>query len=453
MKFESKIFKDYDIRGHFPEEINPQTFKIIAQELFLFFKPKIVAIGRDMRPSGEELSLAMMDGFLRMGADVVDLGLITTDMIYFAGGKYNYDLNIVITGSHAEKENGFKICKKGAIAISGETGLYQVRDRLLKRKKFPTIKTSGEITNQDILDDWLKHSLTFIELKKIKPFKIVIDTGNGMGGLVIPRIIKAMPGKFICLYPEIDGTFPNHFPNPLIEKNLSDIKKKIKEVKAEFGIAFDADGDRAFFIDEKGKTVSGSALTAIIAKSILKRYPKETILYNAICSQAVPEIIKEHGGKPVRVRVGHSPIKQKMRELNAIFAGEHSGHFYFRDNYYADSGLIAVLEAIELFSEDGRKLSQIVADVEKYAASGEINFKVPDREKIIKQIEEKYKNKAKIDKLDGITVEFKDYWFNIRPSHTELLIRLNLEANNQKLMKKKLKNVINEIENLGGNKT
>ena len=452
MKFNSEIFKAYDVRGNYPQDINAKVFKAIAQELALFFKPKTVAIGRDMRPSGEELSLAMIDGFVTMGVNVIDLGLITSDMIYFAAGKYKYDLNIVITGSHAKGKNGFKICKKGAIAVSGDTGLYKIRDKLQKRKDFPKVKITGEVTNQDILYAWIKFALSFIDVKKIKPFKVVVDTGNGMGGLVMPGIIKALPGNYLNLYPEIDGTFPHHFPNPLIEENLQDIKKKIKEIKADFGIAFDADGDRAFFIDEKGQTVSGGALTTIIAKSILKRHPKETILYNAICSKAVPEIIKEHGGKPIRVRVGHSPIKQKMRQLNAVFAGEHSGHFYFRDNYYADSGLIAVLEAIELFSEDNRKLSKIAAEVEKYSASGEINFKVPSREKILKQIEKRYEKKGKIDKLDGITVEFKDYWFNVRPSNTEPLIRLNLEADNQEIMNQKLKNVIKEIKELGGEK-
>jgi phosphomannomutase len=449
MKFKEEIFKAYDVRGRFPKEINPPLFNAIAQELALFFQPQTAAIGRDMRPSSKKLTQAMIEGLVDQGVNVIDLGLITSDMIYFAAGKYKWDLNIIVTGSHAEGENGFKVCQKGALAISGESGLDQIRDKLKKRKNFPSAKTTGQISQENILQPWLKFALSFIDLKKIEPFKGVIDTGNGMASLVVPGIIKSLPGKYLNLFPEIDGTFPHHFPNPLIEKNLYDLKKKIKATKADFGLAFDADGDRAFFLDEQGQTVSGSALTALIAKAILLKHPGETILYNVICSLAVPEIIKENKGKPVRVRVGHSPIKQKMRQLNAIFAGEHSGHFYFRENYYADSGLIAVLKAIELFSQDQRKLSAIVKEVDRYADSGEINFQVTSRKKIIQAIKEKYEE-GKQDTLDGITITYSDYWFNLRPSNTEPLIRLNLEAKNEKIMKNKLKDVIKVIEALGG---
>lgn len=453
MEFQAEIFKSYDVRGKYPQEINSEILQAIGQELAIKYQPRTVAIGRDLRKSSSELSLAIAEGFLLQGVDVIDLGLITADMIYFCAGKYQYDLNIIITGSHVEGENGFKICQKGAVAISGETGLYEIRDNLFKRDKFPIKEKRGDISNQDILDDWLKHAFSFIEINKIKPFRVVIDTGNGMAGLVSPKMVELLAGDYLDLYPDLDPDFPHHFPNPLIEKNLEDLKKKIKETESDFGVAFDVDGDRAFFVDEKAQMVSGSSLTAIIARSILRKHPGETILYNTICSKAVPEIIKENGGKPVRVLVGHSPIKQKMRELNAIFAGEHSGHFYFRENYYADSGLIAVLEAIELISEDSRPLSEIVAEVERYSSSGEINFKVKDREEIINQIKEKYQGQAKVDEMDGITIELDDYWFNLRPSNTEPLIRLNLEANNQELMKEKLKNVIKEIEDLGGEKS
>jgi len=446
MKFSPSIFKDYDVRGHYPEEINPKTIKLIAKELVLFFKPRKVSIGRDNRKSSEALSLAAIEGLTSMGADVVDLGIITSDMIYFAAGMYNFDLNIIITGSHAEGENGFKICRKGAIAISGETGLYKVRDRLLKREKFESGKKVGKITNKNILQDWINHALGFINLSQVKPFKIVIDTGNGAAGPVIREVEKKLPGEFINLFLELDGTFPNHFPNPLIEENLKDIKRKIREEKADFGIAFDADGDRAFFLDENAKTISGTVLTAVTAKAILEKQKGETILYNAVCGRIVPETIKKYGGKPIRVRVGHSIIKNKMREHNAIFAGEHSGHFYFRDNFYADSGLIMTLITIEFISRQRGPLSKLVDEFDCYAQSGEINFKVKNREEIIDKIEAKYKKRTKTDRLDGLSVWFDDFWFNLRPSNTEPLVRLNLEADNEKILKEKLDKVIKEIE-------
>lgn len=450
MKFTTSIFKDYDVRGRYPDEVNSETFELIAKEISLLFKPKIVALGRDIRPSSKKLSQAMIKGFLNLGVNVVDLGLITTDMIYFSAGKFGFDLNIMITGSHVVNESGFKICQKGALAIGGATGLYQIRDNLLKREKFPKTEKIGKIIKKDILHDWITHALSFIEPKEVKPFKIVVDTGNGMGGLVMKPIEEKLPGNFINLFFDLDGSFPHHFPNPLIEENLLDIRRKINEKKADFGLAFDADGDRVFFLDEKGKTISGSILTAIIAKKILQGQKGETILYNAVCGRIVPETIARYKGKGIRVRVGHSLIKQDMRKYKAIFAGEHSGHFYFRDNFYADSGLIATLKVLELVSKDGRKLSEIVKDFDKYVSSGEINFKVEDRKKIIKAIEKYHLKKAEIDQLDGLSVWYQDFWFNVRPSNTELLIRLNVEADNQNTMNRVLKNVINEIEGLGG---
>lgn len=450
MDFKTSIFKDYDVRGQYPEEINKDLFESIAKEISLFFKPKQIAIGRDNRQSSEELTIAMIEGFLDQGVDVVDLGLITTDMIYFAAGKFVYDLCLMVTGSHVEGENGFKICRRGAIAIGGESGLYEIKESLLRRRSFPQSFKKGKIQKRMILDDWIEHALTFIDLGKIKPFKIVVDTGNGMGGLVMTPIEKRLPGEFINLFFELDGRFPNHFPNPLIEKNLEEIRKKINQTKVDFGIAFDADGDRAFFIDEKGETVSGSILTAIIAKSILSKDKGGTILYNAVCGWIVPETIVKFGGKAVRVRVGHSIIKEEMRKREAVFAGEHSGHYYFKNNFYADSGLIAVLQTWELISREGRRLSQIVEEFNQYPSSGEINFLAKDRTKIILELEKEYKKKTKIDLLDGLTVWFQDYWFNIRPSNTEDLIRLNLEAKSQLALNPALKDVIKEIESRGG---
>ncbi|HUV71944.1 MAG TPA: phosphomannomutase/phosphoglucomutase [Clostridia bacterium] len=450
MNIDPSIFKDYDVRGIYPKELNYDTFYQIARELALFYQPKIISIGRDIRESSKDLQKAMINGFIDQGVDVVDLRLITTDMIYFASGKYNYDLSVGITGSHVEKGNGFKICKKGALTISGEEGLYSVRDSLLKRKSFPEGSKKGKVSSKDILNEWIAHALSFINPSKIKPLKIVVDTGNGMGGLVMQPIEEKLPGEFINLFPELDGTFPNHFPNPLIFENQRFAIDKIKKIKADLGIVFDADGDRAFFIDENGKSLSGTILTATVAQNILKKNPGETILYNAVCGRIVPEVIKKNGGKAIRVRVGHSIIRGKMREENAIFAGEHSGHFYFRDNYYADSGLIMVLEVLELVSQDSRPLSEIVKEFDKYPQSGEINFKVEDKKEMMKLLEDKYKKRAdSTDWLDGVSVWFSDWWFNVRPSNTEPLLRLNVEADNQELLEEKISEVIKVLTTAG----
>ena len=446
MRFNPSIFKDYDVRGCYPDEVNTPTFTAIAQEISLYFKPKIIAIGRDIRESSKELSSAMIDGFTKMGVDVVDLGLISTDMIYFAAGRHNFDLSIVVTGSHAEGENGFKIVKKGAVAISGDTGLYLIRDRLLKRGEFSKTDRKGSLSKKDILTEWIEHALSFIDLDTIKPFKIVVDAGNGMGGLVMPPVEEKLLGEFINLFFDLDGTFPNHFPNPLVEENLADIKRKIKEVGADFGIAFDADGDRAFFLDSYGTVINGTILTAMMAKSILEKHKGETILYNAVCGRIVPETIKKYGGKGIRVRVGHTLIKADMRKYNAIFAGEHSGHFYFRDNFYADSGLIACLKVIELISKDGRLLSEVAKEFDKYPHSQEINFVVDDKQEVMKALENEYLNKAvSIDWLDGISIWFSDWWFNVRPSNTEPLLRLTLEADTQERFKDKMEEVKKSI--------
>lgn len=454
MLFDKTIFKDYDIRGEYPSSINPEIFEDIAKELSSYYHPKIVCVGRDNRTSSTSLAKAMIEGFLKSGVNVIDAGLISTDMIYFLGGKFKFDLNIVITGSHVVGQNGFKICKKNAIPISGQTGLYKIRDRLLKRKKFLNKnKKKGTLIKKDFTQEWISHALSFIDLKKIKKFKIVFDTGNGVSGPIIKKLQDKIPGKFFNLFFELDGNFPNHFPNPLNEENLKDIKKKIIKEKADFGVAFDADGDRAFFLDEKGKTISGSIITAIISKNILQKNKGAKILYNAVCGRIVPQTIEKYGGIPIRVRVGHSIIKEMMRKHKALFAGEHSGHFYFKDNYFSDSGLIAFLKVLELFSCEDREISEIIKEFDIYSSSGEINFKVDDKKKVIKKIEREFKNRSiKIDWVDGISVWFKDWWFNVRPSNTESLLRLNVEADNFEILNNNLPKIIKFIEDEGGQK-
>jgi phosphomannomutase len=446
------IFHDYDVRARIPDELDKEGAIRLGQVLVELFKPKTVAIGHDMRISADDIAGGIATGVISQGADVVDLGLMSTDMAYFASGKYGYDLSLSVSASHNPAEyNGFKIVKKGAIAISGRSGIYDIRDKAISSDIIQPASIKGTITKRDILDDFIKHCLTFIDTKNIKPFRIVIDAGNGIAGLLIPALQKFLPLQITPLFFELDGRFPNHVPNPLIPENNRFLETKIKETKADFGITFDGDGDRMYFLDENSRFVTGTITTALIAEAVLKKNPNSTILYNAVTGRIVPEIIQKLGGKPVRVRVGHTLIKEDMRTFNAIFAGEHSGHYYFKDNYSADSGIIAMLLALEAVSNKNKKLSDIVAEFDKYPSIPETNFEVKDQQAVMKQIEKNYSSKAqKIDWLDGVTIWFEDYWANIRPSNTQPLLRLNIEADNMELLESKKKEYVDLIISLGG---
>lgn len=441
-----KIFKAYDIRGIVPSELNEEIAYEIGKALVQFMKPKEVCVGMDMRISSKSLSEGLKQGITESGADVIDIGLVSTDGLYFAVGKFKFDAGVMITASHNPPEyNGMKLCKRDAVPLSGEAGLKEIKE-IIKSKsriKFGTeVKSrNGKVIKKDISKDYTEHVLSFIDLKKIVPFKIVIDAGNGMAGKIIPEIFNHLPCKVIPMYFELDGTFPNHIPNPIEEKNVALLQKKILEEKAEIGAAFDGDADRLFLVDENAKPIGGDILTALVAKNLLLKEPGATILYNAICSRCVLETIEEGGGRPIRTKVGHALIKPLMKQHNAVFGGEHSGHFYFRDNWFADSGLIALLVVLELLSEEKRKISEIVADIDHYYRSGEINSKVSDIPKTLERIKEKYKD-GNIDTLDGVTVDYDSFWFNVRPSNTEPLIRLNLEACDFELMRKKTEEVL-----------
>lgn len=445
------IFKDYDIRGIYPKQINKDVAYRLGQGLVEFFKTSKVAVGRDMRLSSPQLFKALTSGVTSRGADVVDLGLISTDMHWFASGKFNFPLNVMISASHNPPEyNGFKFATAGAQAVSGESGIFALRDLLVDQSWQPKPSTKpGRKETQDIMRDWINHALSFVDLGKLKPLRVVVDAGNGMAGKIIPKVQDRLPLKITPLFFELDGSFPNHLANPLEEENLATLKETIKREKADLGMAFDGDADRVVVVDEKGRTLSGTILTAMIAKNLLQKSAGATILYNAIVGRVVPETIEKYGGKPLRYRVGHSPIKQKMREANVLFGGEHSYHFFFRDNYYADSGLIAALILLELISLDGRPLSEIVREFDKYPGSGEINFKASNAKRIIEGIKKDFPD-AKKDELDGITVRYKDWWFNVRASHTEPLVRLNIEADTKDLLAEKTEEVTRFIENLGG---
>jgi phosphomannomutase len=373
----------------------------------------------------------LIDGLRDQGADVVDLGLVSTDALYFAVGKYGFPAGVMITASHNPAAyNGFKICREEAIALSFEQGISQIRD-LTVANQFadPANGRRGDLTQRDILDAYADHVLSLIDVTKIKPLKIAIDAGNGMAGATAPRVFARLPIEIVPLFMELDGTFPNHEANPLEPENIVDLQRAVVKHHCDFGVAFDGDADRMFLIDEHGAFVGGDMTTLMVAVSMLQKHPGSTICYNLICSRSVPETVARMGGKPIRTRVGHSLIKAEMRSNDAIFGGEHSGHFYFRDNWYADSGMIAMLTVLELVSEAGKPLSEVLAPLDTRVRSGEINSEVTDPAGTVKRIEDHYAALgAKIDHLDGATVEFPAWWFNLRSSNTQPLLRLNIEA-------------------------
>jgi len=447
-----QIFHDYDVRAIIPDQLDEKGAERIGQVLVKIFKPKTVAIGHDMRISADQISGGLTEGILKQGADVIDLGLISTDIAYFAAGKYKYDLALSVSASHNPPEyNGFKLVKKGAVAVSGDSGIYEIRDMAVSGQKIAPANNRGNLIKKDINDDYVQHCLQFVDIDKIKPFKVVIDAGNAMAGHIIPKFEPFLPIKIIPLYFKLDGTFPNHIPNPLIPENNKALIEKVKEEKADLGMAFDGDADRICFIDEKGEMISGTVITAMIIEMLLKKNPGATILYNAIVGRIVPELIKKMGGKGIRVRVGHTLIKEAMRKHNALFAGEHSAHYYFRNHYYADSAFIAMLIMLELVSQRNQPLSTITAEFDKYPIITETNFEVKDKAEVMKAIEKTYQSKAKkIDWLDGISIWFKDFWVNIRPSNTQPLLRLNIEADNKTILAIKKKEFIDLIESFGG---
>ncbi|HVX48169.1 MAG TPA: phosphomannomutase/phosphoglucomutase [Candidatus Saccharimonadales bacterium] len=433
MKVPANIFKAYDIRGKVGTELNPEVARIVGQA-FGDWLPASgpVAIGRDMRPDSKELAEALIDGLRAHGRDIWDIGEVTSDMIYFAVGHNGLAGGAVVTASHNPGEyNGIKFCREEAKPIGESTGLLEIRDLALKNDFEPAGKM-GSVTQKDTTEDWINHVLSFIDTDKLKPLNIAVDAGNGMAGKIFPDLEPYVPFQVHELFFELDGTFPNHIANPLIAANLADVQAAIKEHGCDAGVAFDGDGDRAVLIDENGEPLTGTVMTALLADYFLKKNPGSTILLNAICGRAAVEMIEKAGGKPVRTRVGHSFIKNDMRKYDALFAGEHSGHYYFRDNYMADSGLIAAVIGLYILSASGKKLSQLVAPLrEAYVQIPETNFEVEDKAGAIQKVAEAFKE-ADTDDLDGLTVNFDNAWFNIRPSNTEPLLRLNAEAKSQK---------------------
>jgi phosphomannomutase len=443
-----RIFKAYDVRGVVPDELDEDVARSIGAAFADWSGVDTIAVGHDCRLSSPTLAEAVHEGIASQGVDVVDLGLASTDLLYFASGSLDVAA-LMLTASHNPPEyNGMKFCLPGASPVGEDTGLAEIRDRA-ERGGLPAGARRGAIRSRDLLDAYADHVLSFVDASAMRPLTVVADTANGMGGLVVPPVFERLPVTLVHLFPELDGTFPNHPADPIDPENQRDLKREVLARDADVGLAFDGDADRVFLVDEHAEGVSGSEVTALVARAMLERHPGAKIVHNLITSWAVPEVIREHGGTPIRTRVGHSFIKQVMAETDAVFGGEHSGHYYFRDNYRADSGLIAAVVVLEQLSRAEEPLSRMLAPFRRYRASGEINSRVEDQTAKIEEIAAAYAA-GRQDRTDGLTVEFDDWWFNVRPSNTEPLLRLNVEARTEELLKEKTEEVLGRIRGEGG---
>jgi phosphomannomutase len=435
-----RIFKAYDVRGVVPDEFDADLARRIGAAFARWSGAPAILLGRDCRLSSPEFAAAIAAGATSQGVDVVDLGLASTDLLYFASGSQDLP-GVMLTASHNPKQyNGLKFCLPGARPVGEETGLRDIR-AIVEAGDVPPAAHRGRIEPRDLLNAYVEHVLSFVDVEALRPLKVVADTANGMGGLVVPPVMARLPVTLHQLFGDLDGTFPNHPADPIDPENQRDLKAAVLEHGADVGLAFDGDADRVFLIDEKAQDVSGSLLTALVAEAMLAKELGAKIVHNLICSWTVPEVIREHGGIPVRTRVGHSFIKQVMAETGAIFGGEHSGHYYFRENYRADSGLIAAVVAMAQLSAANVPLSELLAPLKRYWDSGEINSRVDDQAAKIEEIAAALSD-GRQDRLDGLTVEFEDWWCNIRPSNTESLLRLNVEAKTPELLGEKTAEVL-----------
>ena len=422
------IFKAYDIRGIVGTQIDAAACFAIGGAFAGHARDggaDRVVVGRDMRPDGADLSSAFREGVVAAGVDVVDIGLCSTEMLYFASGMLDAP-GAMFTASHNPAGyNGIKLCGPGAAPIGTGTGLEDVKARAMAGLSPAAVP--GSTTRRDLLDSYVEHVLAFVEVAALRPLHLVVDSANGMGGLVAPAVFERLPLEVEYLYPELDGTFPNHPADPLKPENLRDLQARVRAGPADAGLAFDGDADRVFVLDEESRTLSGSLTASIIAEVLLAREPGATVVHNLICSRALPEIVSERGGRAVRSRVGHSFMKQAMASSSAVFGGEHSGHYYFRDNYAADGAMIAAVVLLEALSRHDGPLSELARPLDRYAASGEINTEVPDPATVVESVAAAFGG-CDQDRFDGLSVDCGDWWFNLRPSNTEPLLRLNLEA-------------------------
>jgi phosphomannomutase len=424
-----QVFKAYDVRGVYPDQLDEELAERVGRAFVALTGTGTLAIGQDMRPSSKPMADAVAAGATAQGADVLRVGLCSTDMLYYLAGALDV-AGVMLTASHnPARYNGLKLCRAGAVPVGEESGLADIKAMVAAGEPAaPSPHRGRERQADDLLERYAAHVRSFADASSLRPLKVVADAGNGMAGHVVPAVFQGLPFELVPMYFELDGSFPNHPADPLNPENLRELQARVVAEGADVGLAFDGDADRVFLVDERGGGVPSSLVGALVARLMCEREPGATVLYNLICSRVVPETIREAGGVPVRTRVGHSFIKQVMAETGAIFGCEHSGHYYFRDNYRADSGLIAALVALDALSRADRPLSEVLAPYRRYAASGEINRRVDgDPRKVIEELAGRYPAEA-TDFLDGLTVEGGDWWFNLRPSNTEPLLRLNVEA-------------------------
>jgi phosphomannomutase len=443
------IFKAYDIRGTYPDELDEDVARRIGVAFATYTAAGRVAVGRDMRPSSPALAGAFMEGAGEAGAKVMDLGQVSTDALYFASGRLDAPACMFTASHNPARYNGLKLCKAQAVPVGSESGLDEIRAQAERDSATGDggrrgAGRRGDAESIDILPAYAEHCRTFIDDSGLRPLKVAVDAGNGMAGATVPRVFEGLPFEVVPLYFDLDGTFPNHPANPIEEANLEDLRRVVLERGCDVGVAFDGDADRMFLVDEKAGIVSGSLTTALVAEMMLKKNPGAKIIYNLICSWTVPEVIEENGGEPIRTRVGHSFIKDVMAKTGAVFGGEHSGHYYFRDNFRADSGMIAALVVLESLSNDERPLSERLQPFQRYVSSGEINSEVSDQQAVLDELAAEFEE-GKQDRSDGLTVEFEDWWFNCRPSNTVPLLRLNLEARGRELMEEKRDDLLSSI--------
>ena len=444
----SEIFKAYDARGIYGKDLNAEIAYRIGRAFVSFLECKEAIVGYDMRVSSPELSKAFMDGIADEGADAIDIGMVSTDALYFASGFLKKPA-VMITASHNSKEyNGMKFCRENAVPVNENTGLNKIKS--IAEKKLYEIANNkrGRIIQKNILKDYAKHVLSFVGWNNIRDLKIAVDAGNGMAGKIVPLAYDSLKVKIFPLFFELDGTFPNHIADPSKYENLKELQKAVKDNKCDFGMAFDGDADRVFFVDENANIINSSLISALIIRDILKKHRNEKIIYNLVCSRVVPETIKKYSGKGIIERVGHSFIKDTMKKNNAVFGCEHSAHYYFRDNFNADSGIIASLIVSEIVGRENKKLSELLAEFQIYSKIEETNFEVRDKKAKLVEIENFYRknNPKKFLRIDGISVYFDDWWFNVRASNTEPLLRLNLEAVNKKIMEQKMEELVRVIK-------
>jgi len=424
------VFKAYDVRGTVPEQIDVDLARAVGAAFVVVTGAEggAVVVGHDMRPSSPGLAAAFAEGATGAGADVVDIGLASTDELYFASGHLDLP-GAMFTASHnPARYNGIKMCRARAVPVGAGSGLTEIRDLVSSGAPAPQ-GHRGAVETRDVLGDYAAHLLSLAPVRG-RRLKVVVDAGNGMAGHTVPAVLGRLDVQLVPMYFELDGTFPNHEANPIDPATLTDLVARVREERADVGLAFDGDADRCFLVDERGELVNPSVLTALIATRELARHPGSSVIHNLITSRAVAEIVEEHGGTPVRTRVGHSFIKATMAETDAVFGGEHSGHFYFRDFWRADSGMLAALHALAALAEHDGTLSSLLAGCARYASSGEINSTVADQDEVLQRVEKEYADRADVtlDHLDGLTVSHRDWWFNVRASNTEPLLRLNAEG-------------------------